>query len=117
MLMQYLKYAKDRLQPLDSLLRFLFNLHFMLPDRFYKLSLTPDAKAVFKSIVAEFEELGLLYRSESGSRIAASPLLKLWQKEPSTVAASENDQFLIVESNFRYVAYTTSPFHRSILST
>ena len=91
MLMQYLEYARERLQPsqpLESLLRFLFNLHFTLPDRFYKLNVAPHAKMVFETILNDFEELGLVYRSKSRSKIAASQLLKLWQTEPTTSTTS-----------------------------
>lgn len=118
--MQYLEYTREIMKPqLVLIIRFLFNIHFTLYGKFYVLQKDPALMPLFLRILADFEELGLVCRGSRKrlKKFTKSSLLHLWQSETETRELPESEKFLVVESNFRYVAYTGSPYHRALLSS
>jgi transcription initiation factor TFIIH subunit 4 len=123
LIIQYVEYAKSMKANLPALFTLLFNLHLTLHEKLYVFRSDENDYAVYESFLNDLEELGLIYQKKRGvkdaekpKRIMKSDLLNMWQEEIPPKEIKEEDKFLIVESNFRYMAYTSSPYHRSLLS-
>jgi len=123
LIIQYVEYAKAIKANLTALFTLLFNLHLTLYEKLYMFKSDENDYATYEPFLNDLEELGLIYQKKRGARGAEKPkrimksdLLHIWQEEIPPKEVKEEDKFLIVESNFRYMAYTSSPYHRSLLS-
>ena len=105
-----------------EVLSFLFQVSSQFGLAYSKANLTSNELR----ILSDFGEFGLIYQRSSAApyffptRLAASltsDTSSLWGTTPSSSDVSrDNKGFIIVESNYRVYAYTTSPLQISLLS-
>lgn len=118
-LMQYLEFYKEnKYSEIHLLIKLIFNMHCTLYDKFYGLSGESKKNYECRNLLSDFEELGLIFRrnKEKPTKFKKSILLHMWQEQIPIKDTDQSEQFLVIESNFRYLAYTDSPYHRALLS-